>query len=189
MGYAIAQEIANRGGEVILISGPVSIHVNHPNISLFEVTSALEMYEQAVRHFTGADAAIMAAAVADYRPSVKHNEKMKRNSEKMSIELMPNPDIAAELGKMKNKKQIVAGFALETNNENENASKKLQKKNLDFIVLNSLNDQGAGFQGDTNKVSIIGVDNKTKHFELKTKQQVAVDIVDYLISVKRSKQP
>jgi phosphopantothenoylcysteine decarboxylase/phosphopantothenate--cysteine ligase len=188
MGYAIAEEIAERGGEVILISGPVSVQINHPNISLLKVTSAVEMYEQAVRYFPEADAAIMAAAVADYRPLVVYNKKIKRGSEKMHIELTPNPDIAAELGRLKKEHQVVGGFALETNNEKENALKKLRKKNLDFIVLNSLNDKGAGFQGDTNKISIIGTDNKTKHFELKTKQQVAVDIVDYLISAKPGNQ-
>lgn len=188
MGYALAEDIANRGGEVILVSGPVSIQINHNNISLIKVTSAREMYNEAIRHFPGVDAAIMAAAVADYRPLVTHDKKVKRNAESMHVELTPNPDIAAELGRLKNEHQIVAGFALETDNEKENASKKLKMKNLDFIVLNSLNDEGAGFQGDTNKISIIGADNKTTYFELKTKQQVAVDIVDYLISAKPGKQ-
>lgn len=185
MGYAIANEIANREGHVILISGPVFLRVSHPNIRRINVTSADEMYRQAVEHFPLVDGAVMAAAVADYRPATRLESKMKRNDERLNIELVANPDIAAKLGALKSKRQIMAGFALETNDEEQNAYSKLKKKNFDFIVLNSLNDQGAGFQTDTNKITIIDSQNKKTLFQLKTKQEVAKDIVDYLISMAR----
>jgi phosphopantothenoylcysteine decarboxylase/phosphopantothenate--cysteine ligase len=182
MGYAIAEEITLRGGQVILISGPVSLKPSHPDIHCISVTSAEEMYNQAVKHFATVNGAIMAAAVADYRPAKQQVKKVKRSDDKISLEMVANPDIAAKLGTLKTKNQILAGFALETNDEEINAISKLKKKNLDFIVLNSLNDKGAGFQTDTNKITIIDAQNKRTVFQLKTKQEVAKDIVDYLIA-------
>ena len=146
MGFALAEECARRGAEVTLISGPVSLSVNHPNINRIDVESAQEMYEKSVSLFEEQDAAILCAAVADYRPEMMADEKIKRTTETMCINLVPNKDIAASLGQMKKAKQVLVGFALETNNEEVNAQSKLEKKNLDFIVLNSLQDKGAGFR-------------------------------------------
>ncbi|WP_429412421.1 phosphopantothenoylcysteine decarboxylase domain-containing protein [Roseimarinus sediminis] len=183
MGYSLANELASRGARVLLVSGPVALTVNHPNIQLIKVTSALEMHREAVNLFPGTDGAIMCAAVADYRPSQQFGQKMKRKSDQLKIELIPNPDIAASLGEIKKEKQVLVGFALETNNELENASAKLKKKQLDFIVLNSLNDPGAGFQSASNKITIIGKDNKMYNFELKSKEEVASDIVDHMETI------
>lgn len=182
MGYAIAEELANRGAVVKLVSGPVAIQPVHANIQKIEVESALQMYDQCLLHFPATNGAIMCAAVADYRPAEQFMQKVKREKGNLTIELMPNPDIAATLGQLKNENQLLAGFALETNNEFTNAFAKLSKKNLDFIVLNSLNDAGAGFQTNTNKITIIDKHNKTFNFELKSKQLVAVDIVDHLVN-------
>ena len=182
MGFAIAEELAIEGAKVILIAGPVSLKTNHPNIERIDVVSAKEMYEAAQKHFPSSDGAVMCAAVADYRPAVKANEKIKREKQgTFQIELIPNPDIAASLGKMKRPEQLLVGFALETNDEKQNAQGKLKRKNLDFIVLNSLNDPGAGFQTDTNKISIIKANNKIIEFELKSKSLVAKDIVAQMI--------
>lgn len=181
MGFAIAEELANEGAIVILIAGPVGLSVKHPNIKRIDVRSALQMHEKAMEHFPDTDGAVMCAAVADYRPASSANQKIKREKGAMQIELIPNPDIAAALGEIKTRKQILVGFALETNNERQNAFKKVVKKNLDFIVLNSLNDAGAGFQTDTNKISIIDSDNKIIDFELKSKSLVARDIVNHMI--------
>ncbi len=183
MGYAIAEELAQQGAKVILVSGPVNIQPIHQNIQKFDVESALEMYEQCLMHFSQSDGAIMCAAVADYRPVNQLTEKVKRKGQNLNIELQANPDIAAALGEQKRNDQLLAGFALETNNELFNASEKLIKKNLDFIVLNSLNDKGAGFKSDTNKITIIDKHNKTFNFELKSKQLVAVDIVDHIVGL------
>lgn len=180
MGYSIANELADRGASVLLVSGPVSLTVNHPNIQLIKVTSALEMHRESVALFPETDGAIMCAAVADYRPSQELDQKMKRKSDHLKLELVPNPDIAASLGQIKKEEQVLVGFALETNNELENASAKLKKKQLDFIVLNSLNDPGAGFQSASNKITIIAKDNKKYNFELKSKEEVAADIVDHI---------
>ncbi|WP_430809808.1 MULTISPECIES: bifunctional phosphopantothenoylcysteine decarboxylase/phosphopantothenate--cysteine ligase CoaBC [unclassified Carboxylicivirga] len=182
MGYALAEELAQRGARVTLISGPSQLQVSHPGIERIDVISAQEMSTVAKQHFKGADVAIMSAAVADYTPTVKANEKIKRTSDNMSIQLSPTEDIAAALGKAKKAEQIVVGFALETQDALANATKKLGKKNLDFIVLNSLEDTGAGFNGDTNKISIIDKDNKQQEYPLKTKTEVARDIVDKLVS-------
>lgn len=181
MGFAIAEELADRGAKVVLIAGPVSISTNHQNIQRIDVTAAQEMYEAALLHFPNTNGAVMCAAVADYAPVVKAGQKIKRDKGNMTIELKPNPDIAASLGAIKTEKQLLVGFALETNDERQNAAKKLQKKNLDFIVLNSLNDKGAGFQTDTNKISIFDRHNKSIDFELKSKKLVAKDIVDQMI--------
>lgn len=181
MGYAIADELAARGAIVTLVSGPVSIQPKNSNIEKIDVVSAEAMYQQCVDLFPTFDGAVMSAAVADYRPVEQALEKVKRGKENFSIELQPNPDIAARLGQMKTSHQLLVGFALETNNEKVNAFEKLKKKNLDFIVLNSLNDAGAGFQTDTNKITIIDRHNKSFIFELKSKQKVAIDIVDHII--------
>ena len=183
MGYAIAEVLADMGASVILVSGPVALSAINKNIHIVKVSSALEMYKECLSNFPSCDVAIMAAAVADYRPSSVKNEKIKRNESTYTLELVANPDIAAELGALKTKKQILIGFALETNNPIENASLKLKKKNLDFIVLNSLSEPGSGFNTDTNKISIIDRHNKIETFELKSKLEVAKDIVKKLISV------
>lgn len=177
MGFALAEECARRGAEVILIAGPVSLKTFHPNIKRIDVESAEEMYNAAISNFPKTDAAILCAAVADYRPKTREKEKMKRSSENLSLELVPNKDIAAALGQMKKEHQKLIGFALETTDETNNALKKIEKKNLDFIVLNSLNDSGAGFQHDTNKVSILSQTGKRQDFALKPKKEVAADIV------------
>lgn len=181
MGFAIAEELANQGAEVILITGPVTIKTNHRNIRRINVVSAEEMYSRALEFFPASNGAVMCAAVADYKPVSTSDQKIKRDKGNLNIELVPNPDIAASLGRIKEPKQLLVGFALETNNERQNAQLKLKKKNLDFIVLNSLNDQGAGFQTDTNKISILSANNKTIDFELKSKSLVARDIVKQMI--------
>jgi len=183
MGYCIAEELANQGANVYLVSGPVSVSTTNKQIKVIPVESAEEMYNTTVQRFSDCDAAIMTAAVADFTPVSPENIKTKRGKNNWNIELKPTKDIAASLGKMKKKNQVLVGFALETNNEEANAQLKLQKKNLDFIVLNSLNDAGAGFRGDTNKITIIDKNNNHQSFELKTKKEVAVDIVEKLITL------
>ncbi len=178
MGIAIAHAAAERGATVHLILGPSKLRAKHPLIKLHSVQTALEMYQQSTELFPQADIGIMAAAVADYRPKVMADQKIKKSGEEMTIELVKNPDIAATLGASKNAQQLLVGFALETNNAMENAQQKLIKKNLDFIVLNSLQDPGAGFNHDTNKITIIDRDNKRSEFELKSKALVAEDILD-----------
>jgi phosphopantothenoylcysteine decarboxylase/phosphopantothenate--cysteine ligase len=178
MGFALAEACAERGAEVILIAGPVHLQTINPHIQRIDVTSAEEMYREAVKYFPEMDAAILCAAVADYQPAYYSTTKVKRQPDKaLTLELKPNPDIAATLGELKTKKQTLIGFALETDKEWTNAREKLKRKNLDFIVLNSLNDEGAGFQSDTNKVSIIAADGTSETFRLKSKKEVAVDIV------------
>lgn len=179
MGFALAEECASRGAEVILIAGPVMLKTKHPNINRIDVESADEMYQASVTNFIGVDTAILCAAVADYRPKDQAGQKLKRNDDEMSLKLVPNKDIAATLGKMKTKQTLV-GFALETNDEETNALKKIEKKNLDYIVLNSLNDKGAGFRYDTNKITIISKDGQKKEFPLKSKKEVASDIIDQI---------
>ncbi len=178
MGFALAEECAGRGAEVTLIAGPVSPKVNHPNITRIDVESAEEMYNASVKAFPAMDAAILCAAVADFRPEEQYAEKVKRSGDILNISLVPNKDIAASLGKMKKANQLLVGFALETNDEENNALKKIVKKNLDFIVLNSLNDAGAGFKYDTNKIAILNRNGERKDFGLKSKKDVASDIID-----------
>lgn len=183
MGFAIAEELAAQGADVTLVAGPVDLSVSHSSINRIDVESAHEMYEEAVKAFSTSDGAIMCAAVADFTPRIKAEAKTKRGKEDWNLELEPTKDIAAELGKNKSKDQILVGFALETNDELENAQKKLEKKNLDFIVLNSLNDKGAGFGVDTNKITILEKGNKRYNFELKSKVEVARDIVAKIIEL------
>ena len=178
MGMAIAEELANRGAQVKLVLGPSKLSTNHSLIETIRVQSAQEMYEASKKEFDHCDGGVLAAAVADYRPKTVSDKKIKKSGNSLTLELEKTIDIAASLGKVKRKDQLLVGFALETNNEKANAEGKLKKKNFDFIVLNSLNDKGAGFNHDTNKISIIRKDNKNKDFKLKTKKAVAIDIVD-----------
>ncbi len=177
MGFAIANELAEQGADVTLVTGPVSLDINHPRIQRINVESAAEMLEASQAHFPKMNAAVMCAAVADYRPAIQADQKIKRKENELSIELEATVDIAATLGGMKEENQLLVGFALETQDEFKNAESKLQKKNLDFIVLNSLQDKGAGFGVDTNKITILSKDNKAQEFELKQKTEVAADIV------------
>ena len=178
MGYALAEECAARGAKVSLVSGPVQIKAKHPNIQTISVTSAEEMYNAANEEFDSADICILCAAVADFKPETQADEKIKREKDDLVIRLKPTQDIAASLGAKKRNDQIMVGFALETNNEAENAQGKLVRKNLDFIVLNSLKDANACFGYDTNKITIIERNGNTKAFELKSKTEVAKDIID-----------
>ncbi|MEM7087007.1 MAG: bifunctional phosphopantothenoylcysteine decarboxylase/phosphopantothenate--cysteine ligase CoaBC [Bacteroidota bacterium] len=180
MGYAIAKVAARLGASVTLVSGPTSLEMNDPFVELVRVTSAKEMYDAAHKVFGTSDVAILSAAVADYRPATIANQKIKKKDSELTIQLEKTDDILASLGKLK-QRQFLVGFALETQNELENAKTKLQKKNLDLIVLNSLNDQGAGFGTDTNKVTFITRDNKVIPFEVKSKQEVADDILQHII--------
>ncbi|MCM1505224.1 MAG: bifunctional phosphopantothenoylcysteine decarboxylase/phosphopantothenate--cysteine ligase CoaBC [Muribaculum sp.] len=179
MGYAIALEAARRGAEVTLVSGPVSLTIDHPGVKVISIESAREMLDECRRNFTDSDVAIMCAAVADYAPAHPVEKKIKRETSDIpTIELVKNPDIAKTLGRMKRKGQILVGFALETDNESVNALAKLESKNLDMIVLNSLRDKGAGFGTDTNKVTIFTSDGRQLQFGTKSKQEVASDIID-----------
>ena len=184
MGFALAEACAAQGAEVTLIAGPVSLATVHPNIRRIDVESADEMYEAAMAAYPQADAGILCAAVADYRPEVQADEKIKRESKgDITLHLVPNKDIAASLGAIKREGQVLVGFALETNNEATNAESKLKRKNLDFIVLNSLRDAGAGFRCDTNKISIIDNKGESTGYPLKSKQGVATDIVNKLATL------
>ena len=181
MGFALAEACAQRGADVVLVSGPVSLQAKHPAIHRISVESAEEMYQATVSRFPGMDAAILCAAVADYRPEVLEKEKIKRESTgEMTLHLLPNKDIAAALGEMKERKQRLVGFALETHDGLHHAMDKLRRKNLDFIVLNSLEDKGAGFQYDTNKVTLLDKEGRVQAFPLKRKEEVASDIIDKL---------
>ena len=182
MGYALAEECASRGADVTLISGPVSVKAVHPNIKTINVESAQQMYEQAVAACEYADIEILCAAVADYTPASCADQKIKREKTgAMSIDLLPTKDIAAELGRRKREGQMMIGFALETNDEQKNAADKCRRKNLDFIVMNSLRDKNAGFRFDTNKITIMDADGGVFPYELKPKTEVARDIVDYAV--------
>ncbi len=183
MGYALAEELAENGAKVILVSGPVAVSTKKAGIKVILVESAAEMYKESLAHFSACDGAIMCAAVADFTPVNTENQKTKRGKENWNLELKPTLDIAAALGEEKKDEQVLAGFALETNDELSNAQKKLKKKNLDFIVLNSLNEKGAGFQVDTNKITMIDKYNNQQDFELKSKKEVAVDIIQKVISI------
>ena len=184
MGFALAEACAERGAEVTLVAGPVSLKTHHPAIKRIDVESAGEMYQAAMTAFPSSDAAILCAAVADYRPENASEQKIKRETEgEMTLHLVPNPDIAASLGAIKREGQVMVGFALETNDEATHAEGKLKRKNLDFIVLNSLRDQGAGFRCDTNKITIIDNAGGVTSYPLKTKREVASDIVNKLVTL------
>lgn len=178
MGYAIAEELATRGARVILVSGPVKLQARHHNIEVIKTESAAQMYQVCLEHFPACSGAIMAAAVADYTPSQTDTHKIKRKGVSIALELQPTRDIASALGEIKNTAQFLVGFALETHDALENAQLKLRKKNLDFIVLNSLEDEGAGFMTDTNKITIIDRHNNKTAYALKEKAEVAKDIIN-----------
>ncbi|WP_077402698.1 bifunctional phosphopantothenoylcysteine decarboxylase/phosphopantothenate--cysteine ligase CoaBC [Cellulophaga omnivescoria] len=180
MGYELALAAANKGAKVVLVSGPSHLTISHDNVTLVRVKSADEMYTEVHKHYAKVDIAICAAAVADYKPKTIADQKIKKNDAEMQITLVKNKDILFSLGEQK-EHQFLVGFALETQNEIENATKKLKKKNLDIIVLNSLNDKGAGFGKSTNKIAIIDKKLNIKTFELKSKADVALDIVNEII--------
>ena len=178
MGFDLAKEAAKRGAEVTLISGPSSQKTDDKNIDVYRVTSAQEMFDEVFKHYENTDIAIMSAAVADYTPKVKATEKIKKNDNELTIELIKNKDILRTMGEKKTH-QFLVGFALETQNEEENAKGKLVKKNLDMIVLNSLRDEGAGFANATNKIKIF-TPTEEQYFTLKSKEEVACDILNFI---------
>ncbi|MEM8894507.1 MAG: bifunctional phosphopantothenoylcysteine decarboxylase/phosphopantothenate--cysteine ligase CoaBC, partial [Bacteroidota bacterium] len=183
MGMALAEEAAKRGASVTMVSGPSALSARHTAISEWKVGSADEMYEATKSEFPSADIAIFAAAVSDYRPEEIAPQKIKKDEDEFIIKMVKNKDIAQEMGKSKKPIQLTIGFALETQKEGEHAQHKLEKKNLDLIVLNSLNDGGAGFSYDTNKVTIYQRSGQHKEYNLKHKTQVAKDIFDHIIDV------
>ena len=185
MGFALAEECAAKGAEVILIAGPVSLNTANSGIKRIDVESCEEMYNAAIDNFPSCDAAILCAAVADFRPEHVADKKIKREEDDLILRLAPTHDIAAELGKKKNNKQILVGFALETNDEDNNAKSKLERKNLDFIVLNSLRNEGTCFRSDENQIKIISRDG-AKVFPKKKKNEVAADIVEELCLLMRN---
>lgn len=178
MGFSLAEEAAKRGAKVILISGPTILNCENENINLIRVTSAKEMFTKVFEFYENTDIAIASAAVADYAPKEMATQKIKKSEDLMTLELVKNPDILKTMGEKK-KRQFLVGFALETNNEEQNAKEKLEKKNLDAIVLNSLQDKGAGFKKDTNKIKIIS-NKEILEFHLKSKKAVAKDILDFV---------
>jgi phosphopantothenoylcysteine decarboxylase/phosphopantothenate--cysteine ligase len=182
MGFALAKEAAERGASVILIAGPTMLTVDHPHIDRFNVISAKEMHDECLKHFPSCDIAIMSAAVADFRPAQQATHKIKKDGASLRLTLEPTQDILREMGEAKKTNQYLVGFALETDNELEHARLKLQNKNLDLIVLNSLRDQGAGFGCGTNKISLIDVKDNIQTFDIKPKPEVAKDILDWLVN-------
>lgn len=181
MGYELAKQAAKQGANVILVSGPSSLTIVDDSVTLIRVNTAQQMYDEVHKHYDSVDVGIAAAAVSDYRPKVVADQKIKKAGEEMTIVLEKSPDILLSMGQQKNN-QLLVGFALETENEIANAKKKLEKKNLDFIVLNSLNDKGAGFKKDTNKITIIDKAHNAKSFDLKSKAEVAKDIINEVIA-------
>ena len=188
MGFAIAEAAAEASANVILVCGPVSRETSNPNITRIDVESAQQMFEACTQQFSNCDAAIMAAAVADYRPATVAGQKIKKSDAAMTITLESTPDIASSLGKMKRAGQVLVGFALETENGIANAHEKLKHKNLDFIVLNSANEEGAGFSCDTNRVTIIKNDGQQIDYEKKDKHAVARDIIAQLLPLLNNQQ-
>jgi phosphopantothenoylcysteine decarboxylase/phosphopantothenate--cysteine ligase len=182
MGYAIAKGLADRGATVRLVSGPTSQELNHANITILPVTSAQEMFEKCDEVFEESDIIVLSAAVADYKPKEVAEEKIKKAQDQMHLELQKTVDIAATLGEKKRKNQVLVGFALESENEVDNAITKLRKKKFDLIVLNSIREAGAGFGHDTNKITIIDRSESVKEFELKSKNAVAIDIINEIQS-------
>ena len=183
MGIALAEAAISYGAEVELVIGPVSISAASPAINITKVVTAESMARECIARFGKCDIAILSAAVADYTPEKVHSVKIKKGDGTLNLALKPTTDIAATLGSKKKKTQFLAGFALETNNEIENAKSKLKRKNLDIIVLNSLNDEGAGFETSTNRITIIDRNNKIDKFELKSKEEAAFDILDKIVSM------
>lgn len=181
MGFAIAEQLSEQGAEVILVTGPTDIKIHGESIEVIHVQTAGEMYQEVVSRFPEMNGAVLAAAVSDFKPRKTEHNKVKRGNENLNLELLPTKDIARKLGGIKKEQQLLVGFALETDNEEENAKNKIKSKNLDFIVLNSLKEEGAGFQVDTNKIKIIDKHNKSFDFELKSKKEVAKDIVSKIM--------
>jgi phosphopantothenoylcysteine decarboxylase/phosphopantothenate--cysteine ligase len=185
MGFAIAEELLAHGANVELVCGPTKLSLNHPNLSFTSVKSADEMFLAVQSHWSKMDIGVFSAAVADYRPKISAEQKIKKTEDDLTIELVKNPDILAWAGGNKSENQCLVGFALETNDVFANAKSKLERKNLDMIVMNTLEDTGAGFSVDTNKISILDNHNKFTSFELKSKAEVAKDIVEYLINYRK----
>lgn len=183
MGFALAEQLASKGADVTLVSGPTHLQLANTAVNRINVISAQQMLGACTKEAQAADIIVMAAAVADYTPSTIANEKIKKAGDEMNLTLSKTTDILRELGKTKKQNQILVGFALETNNELEHAKQKLENKNLDFIVLNSMNDKGAGFGVDTNKVTLIDKQGEKVEIPLKTKQEIALDIVNKIISL------
>jgi phosphopantothenoylcysteine decarboxylase/phosphopantothenate--cysteine ligase len=182
MGFALAETCAERGFDVLLIAGVVHLQTQHANIQRIDIESAAQMYEAVMQHFTDCDAAIFCAAVADFTPETVYSQKVKRKDNDLIIKLKPTQDIAAAAGKLKRENQFIAGFALESNDEESNALGKMQRKNFDMIVLNSLNDSGAGFGYDTNKVTILHRSGNKKTLPLMSKKEVAEKSVDEILA-------
>ena len=177
MGYALAEAFAEKGANVTLISGPTNLKINHPNIKKIAITSASEMFEAVKANFANSDITVMAAAVADYSPTHQATEKIKKTTDNLQIVLSKTIDILQYVGEQKKADQLTIGFALETTNELVNAQNKLKSKNADLIILNSLNDEGAGFNVDSNKITMIDKNGQIEAFELKSKNKVAQDIL------------
>jgi phosphopantothenoylcysteine decarboxylase/phosphopantothenate--cysteine ligase len=188
MGIAIAEALSKEGASVTLVLGPTDLKPDNEHIKVVSVTTAQEMYAECSKLFPETDIAVLAAAVADYRPKIFSATKIKKQGTDLTLELTKTVDIAASLGSIKSQNQLLIGFALETNNEAQNALLKLEKKNLDFIVLNSMQDQGAGFGHDTNKVTIIHRNGRQTEFPMKSKKEVAADIVSAIIQLVHPKQ-
>jgi len=186
MGFALAEALADKGARVRLVTGATHLHKQHPLIERVNVTSASDMLDACMSVFDDMDGAVLSAAVADYMPEVALKEKQKKSDEKWILSLVKTPDIAMALGARKKDGQCLVGFALETHDEIAHATQKLERKNLDLIVLNSLRDEGAGFGSDTNKITLIWRNNKTQHFGLKPKSQVAGDIADAMVELMKS---
>lgn len=185
MGFALAQACLNQGAEVLLVAGPTKEQLVHPNLKVLSVVSAAEMLEQVQANWSHCDIGIFAAAVADYRPASIADQKIKKTDDSLQLNLVKNPDILAWAGSEKTDSQLLVGFALETSNVLENATDKLNRKNLDVIVMNTLEDEGAGFGHATNKIALLDAHNNFTNFELKSKAEVASDIVSYLIKYKK----
>jgi phosphopantothenoylcysteine decarboxylase/phosphopantothenate--cysteine ligase len=184
MGFAIAEEFANQGAEVILVCGPNSLSTNNKSIQRIDITSAEELFDASLKAFKTADIAVLSAAVADFKPASTSKQKIKKTNAPNHIDLVQTKDTLAELGKIKKSNQLLVGFALETENEVEHAKQKIKNKNLDLIVLNSTNDKGATFKKDTNKITIIDRYNKSEKYELKSKANVAKDILNAVLNFK-----
>jgi len=187
MGIAIAEVFAKDGHEVMLIKGPTELNPTNHLIKQIKVKTAAEMFDACAQYFVSADVIVFAAAVADYTPKFTSETKIKKKGNEFLLELVKTKDIAEELGKQKKENQLIVGFALETDNEEENAKDKLKRKNFDFVVLNSMRDTGAGFQSDTNKITILDKDGNVTKFDLKSKEEVAKDIVNYVSKIMNRK--
>jgi len=184
MGFALASQLADAGAQVELVAGPVSISISHPRIHRTDVNTADEMFETCIKIFPGCRGAILSAAVADFRPAEKSELKIKKTDQDndiLTLNLVKNKDILASLGNMKTKNQLLVGFSLETHDEIRFAFEKLKKKNCDLMIMNSLRDEGAGFSGDTNKVTILTAGDESFEYPKKNKNEVAADIVEFII--------